>query len=168
MTSRSTSPPEDDEDTIELELSAEEMRRLTRAAGQAPAASAVSAGKRRFRLWPVTLAAALVGIAAMIAWRPGPPPRTAPRIAPAPVRAVAAMPPAVSAPAVLAPPPQPQAPPVRVKNPFDAQEVFEFPAGTTRAEARQKISEVLLQRAVDRGIAGKSDEATGQHPAGNK
>jgi hypothetical protein len=46
-----------------------------------------------------------------------------------------------------------QSPPVRVKNPFDPQEVFEFPAGTTRAEARQKVSELLLQRAVDRGSA---------------
>jgi hypothetical protein len=43
-----------------------------------------------------------------------------------------------------------QDPPVRVRNPFDAQEVFEFPAGTTKAEARQKVTQLLLQRAVDR------------------
>ena len=49
---------------------------------------------------------------------------------------------------------------MRVKNPFDATEVFEFPAGTTTAEARKKISELLLQRAVDRGSAGNGLEAT--------
>lgn len=161
-----TSPPEDDEDTIELELSADEMRRLSRAAKEAQAFSPVRGGKRRFRLWPMTLAAALVGIAAIIAWRPGPPPRIVPRIAPTP--AVASTPPVASEPAVLAQPQEPQGPPVRVKNPFDATEVFEFPAGTTQAEARQKIADLLLQRAVDRGSAGKNVEAADPHPAKDK
>ena len=166
MASRSTSPPEDDEDTIELELTADEMRRLSRAAKEAQASSPSPAGKRRFHLWPMTLAAALVGIAAIIAGRPGPPPRSAPRITPTP--AVASTPPAASEPAVLAQPQEPQGPPVRVKNPFDATEVFEFPAGTTRAEARRKIADLLLQRAVDRGSAGTSGEAADPHPAKNK
>jgi hypothetical protein len=56
---------------------------------------------------------------------------------------------------------------VRVKNPFDATEVFEFPAGTTKAEARQKIAELLLQRAVDRGNAGESVEAADKHASKN-
>jgi hypothetical protein len=166
LTSRSTSPPEDDEDTIELELSADEMRRLSRAAKEAQASSPIPAGKRRFHLWPVTFAAALVGIAAIIAWRPDPPPRFVPRIAPTPV--VASALPAASEPAVLAQSQEPQGPPVRVKNPFDATEVFEFPAGTTRAEARRKIAEQLLQRAVDRGSAGASVEAADPHPAKDK
>ncbi len=39
---------------------------------------------------------------------------------------------------------------VKVRNPFDATEVFEFPAGTSKAEDRQKVADLLLQRARDR------------------
>lgn len=39
---------------------------------------------------------------------------------------------------------------VRVPNPFDASEVFEFPSGTTRAEARAAMTETLLERARER------------------
>jgi hypothetical protein len=38
-------------------------------------------------------------------------------------------------------------PAVQVRNSFDATEVFEFPAGTTDAETRQKVAQMLLQRA---------------------
>jgi hypothetical protein len=38
-------------------------------------------------------------------------------------------------------------PTIQVRNLFDATEVFEFPAGTSDAETRQKVAEVLLQRA---------------------
>jgi hypothetical protein len=41
-------------------------------------------------------------------------------------------------------------PPVRFTNPFDKSEVFEFPAGTTRAEARDAVADILLQRAQGR------------------
>jgi hypothetical protein len=41
-------------------------------------------------------------------------------------------------------------PTVRVINPFDATEVFEFPAGTGRAESREKVAQILLQRARER------------------
>lgn len=40
--------------------------------------------------------------------------------------------------------------PVRFVNPFDADEVFEFPAGTTQAEARDAVADVLLKRAMSR------------------
>ena len=40
--------------------------------------------------------------------------------------------------------------PVRFKNPFDASEVFEFPAGTSRAEMRDAVAELLSQRALER------------------
>jgi hypothetical protein len=40
--------------------------------------------------------------------------------------------------------------PVRYKNPFDASEVFEFPAGTSRAEMRDAVAELLSQRARER------------------
>jgi hypothetical protein len=40
--------------------------------------------------------------------------------------------------------------PVRFKNPFDASEVFEFPAGTSQAEMRDAVAELLSQRALER------------------
>jgi hypothetical protein len=143
-------PEVDDEDTIEIELTAEEMRGLSRAANEAqPPKTDSPARMRRVRLWPVAIAiaVAVIGIAAATIWRPAPH-RVAQGVALPP--AVKVTPPAASEPALPAVPATPPEPPVRVRNPFDATEVFVFPAGTTKAEARQKISEVLLQRAVDR------------------
>jgi hypothetical protein len=140
-------PEVDDDDTIEIELTAEEMRGLSRAANEAqPPKIAAPVRLRRFRLWPLA-AIAVIGIAAAILWRPAPH-RVPQQVAPPP--AVNITRPAASAPALPAAPATSSAPPVRVRNPFDATEVFEFPAGTTKAEARQKIADVLLQRAVDR------------------
>jgi hypothetical protein len=51
--------------------------------------------------------------------------------------------------------PQPDIPPpqtVRFTNPFDSSEVFEFHAGTSEADARQAVAEILVQRARERGI----------------
>jgi hypothetical protein len=45
---------------------------------------------------------------------------------------------------------EPEGEPVRVTNPFDKSEVFEFPAGTTLAEARALMNEMLLERARER------------------
>jgi hypothetical protein len=39
---------------------------------------------------------------------------------------------------------------VRISNPFDASEVFEYPAGTSPADARAAMAETLLERARDR------------------
>jgi hypothetical protein len=55
----------------------------------------------------------------------------------------------------LAPSPSPSPPvtpgvPVRFKNPFDASEVFEFPAGTSQTEVRNAVAELLSQRARER------------------
>lgn len=49
-------------------------------------------------------------------------------------------------------PDKPQQPgtPVRMANPFDSSEVFEFPPGTSTAEARESVASLLLQRARDR------------------
>jgi hypothetical protein len=138
-------PEVDDEDTIEIELTAAEMSGLSRAANEAQPPKYDSPTRtRRFRLWPAAMAIAVIGIAAAIIWRPAPH-RVAQRATPLP--AVTITPPAASE---AAAPAEPPVIPVRVKNPFDANEVFEFPAGTTKAEARQKVSEVLLQRALDR------------------
>jgi hypothetical protein len=35
-------------------------------------------------------------------------------------------------------------------NPFDANEVFEFPAGTSEVEARDAVAEILMARAMER------------------
>ncbi|GFE91728.1 hypothetical protein [Steroidobacter agaridevorans] len=40
--------------------------------------------------------------------------------------------------------------PVRFANPFDADEVFEFPPGTTETQARDAVADVLLKRAISR------------------
>jgi hypothetical protein len=50
-------------------------------------------------------------------------------------------------PALVTNPPQP---PVQVVNPFDKTEVFEFPAGTSGDESREKVAQILLQRARGR------------------
>ena len=41
-------------------------------------------------------------------------------------------------------------PPVRVANPFDKKEVFEFPAGTTPEAAQAAVADTLLARARER------------------
>jgi hypothetical protein len=40
--------------------------------------------------------------------------------------------------------------PVLFANPFDAKEVFEFPAGTSEVEARDAVAEILMERAMER------------------
>jgi hypothetical protein len=40
--------------------------------------------------------------------------------------------------------------PVRFVNPFDKDEVFEFPEGTTQAEAHAAVAELLAKRAMER------------------
>jgi hypothetical protein len=40
--------------------------------------------------------------------------------------------------------------PVRIRNPFDRTEVFEFPPGTSQDEARQAVADRLLDRARER------------------
>jgi hypothetical protein len=44
--------------------------------------------------------------------------------------------------------------PLRVANPFDASEIFEFPAGTSEADAREAVAGFLIERATRRGAAG--------------
>jgi hypothetical protein len=40
--------------------------------------------------------------------------------------------------------------PVRVRNPFDKSEVFEFPSGTSERQAHDAVADMLLQRAMER------------------
>lgn len=62
----------------------------------------------------------------------------------------------------VAPTPEPTTPPpadgVQFRNPFDAAEVFDFPAGTHRTDARQAVARFLLQRACQRQLAGKNGQ----------
>jgi len=89
---------------------------------------------------------------------PTPPSQTAPVLAAkAPVEATAAPDP-VATPS----PPPPQ--PVRVKNPFDRSEVFEFPPGTSLEEARHSVADTLMQRAHDRGIRPLRPARADRHP----
>jgi hypothetical protein len=77
-----------------------------------------------------------------------PPPPAAP-----PVAAQTSVPAApVETSAAVAPLPSatPATDPVRIRNPFDRSEVFEFPPGTSRQEARQAVADMLLQRALER------------------
>jgi hypothetical protein len=54
--------------------------------------------------------------------------------------------------------------PVRVRNEFDRSEVFEFPPGTSRQEAREQVAQILLQRAIERQQSSSSrDGATPRH-----
>jgi hypothetical protein len=142
------------DDTIELQLTAEQLLELSQAAeaaeplapAQIPAAPAPrpSNRSRHRHLKPIAkMAGVLFGYvvltwwsASQLPWRPQP-------IATAAAR-----------PAVISPRPvliaSSSIPAVRVINPFDATEVFEFPAGTSRADGRAKVAQILLQRARER------------------
>jgi hypothetical protein len=89
----------------------------------------------------VTLAGAVLMAMALVVWQR--------------LQAFPPPPPAVVSPALVVIPPvsiadPEEGPPVRVRNPFDATEVFDFPAGTSEADAREMTAQLLLQRARDR------------------
>ncbi|HKU16321.1 MAG TPA: hypothetical protein VJQ52_18150 [Steroidobacteraceae bacterium] len=151
---------------VETELSARDLRRLTddflgkpaepsefgqhRAPPSAPAPtpSAVKArsGTRGTMLRSSLLALVSIALAGVIAAAtlresdkraavPPPPPAVDPVPAPAPE---------------VQPAPSPPPEPVVLVNPFDASEKFTFPPGTSKADARDQMAALLLQRAVER------------------
>jgi hypothetical protein len=89
---------------------------------------------------------------------PSPPATTAP---PSPLPAAAATATVAAAPA---PAPSTDAPAtVRFVNPFDKKEVFEFPPGTSQADARDAVAELLAERARDRrGELSKAPRRNGK------
>jgi hypothetical protein len=100
----------------------------------------------------LTFALAAVGITAATVWN------AQNRSPPAPaVISTAPVVPGLGAPA------EPQGPLVQVRNPFDATEVFEFPAETTKTVAREAMAELLLQRARDRRGEGVGVKHAGSH-----
>jgi hypothetical protein len=154
------------DDTIELDLTGEEQLALSRAAEAAQATARPdesrpvlsvpeyknSAFKRTGRIdfvCDVIFAVAVASITVGFLW-PAPDRHPADLRPPAPAVASAA-PLAKVAPAG---PAEPQGAPVRIKNAFDATEVFEFPPGTTESESREAVAELLLSRASDRRAEG--------------
>jgi hypothetical protein len=148
--------------TVEVEMNAHNLRSLTdeflgkptepAASGQRPAtasrpdSSARPASRARI-LRSSLMALCLVAVAGVIAAGvlgesdkraalPPPPPAAVPVAEPPPPVQVAE-----------SPPPEP----VVLVNPFDKTEKFTFPPGTSKAEAREQMANLLLQRAVERG-----------------
>ena len=146
---------------VEAEMDAGDLRRLndeflgkptepTASARRPATASRVASNARpasRVRILRLPLlvlcSVALVGVIAAGALResdkraalPPPPPAVVPVSAPAPAVQAAEL-----------PPPEP----VVLVNPFDATEKFTFPPGTSKADARDQMAALLLQRAVER------------------
>ena len=145
------------EDMVELEPTAAQQFELSQTANAAARPPEIVPGKpghdsfvcRRTEridfVSTLTFAALVLGITAASGWRalvgqptvPAPAVAIAVRLAPAPAANE-----------------QPRDPAVQVINPFDATEVFEFPAGTTESDARNVIAELLLQRAGERRRQG--------------
>jgi hypothetical protein len=149
-----------DEALTEIEFNAEQLASLTKArvsaaptaTGTIPvaparaesAASAVPHGPDRWKF-----AAAIAGVGAVmvlsaIIGYEGLRPTPEPPPLPAPVAQIDAP----SSPPVVAPVSNQE--PLRVRNPFDRSEVFEFPAGTTPEAAKAAIADTLLDRARER------------------
>ncbi len=158
------------DDTIELELTSEQLLDLARAAevpeplapaqiaggaGPGPIATAFPAApallkvrdssrdRPSYRKTIVKMAGAILAYAAFAWW-------SALHFAAQPQPAAIAE----AKPTVIIPRPvlieSPAKPAVRVVNPFDASEVFEFPSATTPAQGREKVAQTLLQRARER------------------
>ena len=146
------------EEIAEIELSPEELRSLSQTcrsaapaatltpssqAAEAAIATPATAAPRGLGRWksvaaiaglgPVLALAATIGYQALQAPRPPPP-------LPAVAQVDEPPPPAAAEPVS-------DQPPVRVRNPFDKSEVFEFPAGTTPQEAQAAVADALLERA---------------------
>jgi hypothetical protein len=146
---------------VEVEMHARDLRMLTddflgkpaeqTASGQQPAPASPAAVKARSAapakiLRSTLMVLASVAVAGVItagvlresdkrAALPPPPPVVVTAPEPAPVAQVAEL-----------PPPEP----VVLVNPFDATEKFTFPPGTSKADARDQMATMLLQRAVER------------------
>ena len=152
------------DDTIELELTADQELALARAVA-APRADELDAsptvpGYTNFAFRPtariefvcnVTLAVLALGLAIAFLW-----PRSVRHPAVPVVMPVVASTAPVAEVNPAPPPPisEPAGSPVRITNSFDASEVFEFPHGTTVSEARQAVAELLLSRARERRAQG--------------
>ena len=156
-------PPK--EGTTEIEFSADDVKHLLRPhdsapplprEGQAPAAAAhaprsmktaTQPARSSARAWqlPAVVAAAavtaLAGVGYLYAF-------AGKQAAPPPVVSLELVEPDPIVPSVRKL--TPIGPIVRIRNPFDRHEVFEFPAGTSKAEARDAVAKLLMDRALER------------------
>ncbi len=150
---------ESSNDTIEVELTGEQQLALSRAAEETQRtgrseestpvllvpeyeSSAYTRTARIDRAANVTFAVAVLGIAVVFLWpASGPQPR-------APVPAVTSAAPLAAE--VLPAGPEPLGAPVRIRNAFDAREMFEFPHATNESDARKAVARLLLNRAQER------------------
>jgi hypothetical protein len=144
-----------EEGTVERELTTARQLELFQAANTAARPSEMLPGKLGHDIFvcrrteridfvsTVTFVALVLGITAASGWRALVRQPTAPAVA-------------ISVPvaATLADDAQPRGRVVQVINPFDATEVFEFPAKTTESTARNAVAELLLQRARERRRRG--------------
>jgi hypothetical protein len=156
------------EDTIDLQLTPSQQRQLADAADPTAAPLPVADSPTRFDagssageyihrrtaridlICTITFAVALLGVSAAAIWHPA--------ASRAPTLVAKALTPPVSAPAAGdVPVPDPA---VRVQNPFDAAEVFQFPAGTSEVDAHEAVAALLLERARER-----RDHRPGYRPA---
>ena len=147
------------DDTVELELTAAEQLELARAHAAALGPPKMSPDKpgydtfvyartRRVDLvGTITFAALVCGATAAMGWHALIREPVAREAATTAGTAFVTRP----APIVRA---QPRPAVVQVVNPFDATEVFELPAQTSEAEAREAIADLLLQRARERRQQG--------------
>jgi hypothetical protein len=126
----------------DLDATGQHVAMAPRAASNARPASRAKILRSPFA---IIFSVALVGTIAAAALResekqaavPPPPPAVIPDpLPPVPVQL-----------AEVAPPPEP----VVVTNPFDPSEKFTFPPGTSKADARDQMAALLLQRAAERG-----------------
>lgn len=137
-----------EEDTIELELSAEQLRALSEAlatqAAQPPPPAEVSHPKRTVHRWDWTTLIAAAAVASLssgityFAVRGGE------------ATSVIEHPIAAARTALVAPPAPPSEAEVQFVNPFDATEIFKFPSGTPETSVRDAVAELLLKRAHER------------------
>lgn len=144
------------EEITDIELNAEDimtslLRTRTKGVSRsmtqpAQTSTPARAGASKWQLCAVMGAAAvaaLAGVSYLYALpgvrAPAPPPMALEVDAPPPVAA----PEPVKAPV-------PVGPIVRIKNPFDKHEVFEFPPGTSEADAHAAVADLLMQRATER------------------
>jgi hypothetical protein len=142
-----------EDDTIEFQLNATQLQELSRAEATEvlPAkATASPPPLRRHSPWTtVAVATAMSAVSSGITYL---------ATARAPAGATAE-PSGLSASLAVFPAPQAHvASEVQVTfaNPFDAAEVFTFPAGTTETDARDAVAELLLKRARERDAAERA------------
>jgi hypothetical protein len=158
------------EDAIEIELSAQELITLSCQPKPVPSpfmreplpselkANTVAATRRATRRWwrqplAIACAGAVSFLAIGAAYRGG----TAHQESPPEALSQISQSPLVG---TESPSARQELKPVRIQNPFDKHEVFEFAAGTTAQEARDAVADTLLKRAIERQAQFDSRHST--------